>query len=123
MRYLPALLVPLALAAALPAVEPERTAPEDKAAVVKGNNAFAFDLYGKLRDKDGNLFFSPYSISAALAMTSAGARGPTLDEMEKTLHYPPQEQLHPAFRALVSGINGDPTVKRGYQLSTPNALC
>jgi serpin B len=121
-RYLPALLAPLALAAALPAVEPERAAPEDTAAVVKGNNAFAFDLYAQLKTKDGNLFFSPYSISGALAMTSAGARGPTLDETEKTLHYPPQDKLHPAFQALTAGINGDPNVKRGYQLSTANAL-
>ena len=84
MRYLPALLAPLALAAALPAVEPGRAAPEDTAALVKGNNAFAFDLYGQLRSKEGNLFFSPYSISGALAMTSAGARGPTPASRKKT---------------------------------------
>jgi serine protease inhibitor len=121
-RYLPALLAPLALAAALPAVEPGRAAPEDTAAVVKGNNAFAFDLYGRLRETEGNLFFSPYSVEAALAMTSAGARGRTLEEMEKTLHYPPQEQLHPAFKALNARLNGEPGAKRGYQLSTANRL-
>ena len=59
----------------------------DVAAVVKGNDAFAFDLYAKLREKDGNLFFSPESISTALAMTYAGARGETAEEMAKTLHY------------------------------------
>ena len=48
------------------------------AALVKGNNAFAFDLYRQLSEKQkGNLFLSPYSISGALAMTSAGARGAT----------------------------------------------
>ena len=41
------------------------------------DTAFAVDLYHQLRTADGNLFFSLYSISAALAMTYAGARGDT----------------------------------------------
>ena len=47
--------------------------------VVRGNNAFAFDLYRQLAagDDGKNLFFSPYSISTALAMTYAGARADT----------------------------------------------
>ena len=49
---------------------------EDVAALVSGTNDFAFDLYGRLAG-DGNLFFSPYSISTALAMTAMGARGNT----------------------------------------------
>src|SRR4051812_23094037 len=56
--------------------------------VVEGNTAFALDLYGQLRSKSGNLFCSPYSISTALAMTSAGAAGDTLAEMWKVLHLP-----------------------------------
>jgi serpin B len=121
LRYLPFLAALPALAAALPLTSAEQPAA-DARAVVQGNNAFAFDLYGQLRSKEGNLFFSPYSISAALAMTSAGARGQTLDEMTKTLHYPAQETLHPGFQALTAGLNGDPNVRRGYQLSTANAL-
>jgi hypothetical protein len=50
-------------------------------AVLKANTRFACDLYERLRVRDGNLFFSPFSISTALAMTSAGARGETLAEM------------------------------------------
>jgi serpin B len=121
-RLLPALLLPLALAAALPAVEPERSAPTETAAVVAGNNAFAFDLYAQLRKQEGNLFLSPYSISAALAMTSAGARGQTLDEMTNTLRLPQQDTLHPAFKALHTSLNDQRGGKRGYQLSTANAL-
>ncbi|UCF10182.1 MAG: serpin family protein, partial [Candidatus Bipolaricaulota bacterium] len=69
--------------------------------LVYGNTGFAFDLYGTLRDRDGNLLFSPLSISIALAMTSAGARGTTLAEMESTLHFElEQAALHPAFNAL-----------------------
>src|SRR5690242_13869340 len=107
-RALPTFLVPLALAAALPAAEPERPAQTEAAVVVRGNSSFAFDLYAQLRSKEGNLFFSPYSISAALAMTSAGARGRTLDEMARTLHFPAQEKLHPAFKALHTSLNGEP---------------
>ena len=69
--------------------------------LVNGNSAFAFDLYRSLGAEDGNLFYSPYSISLALAMTYAGARGETERQMADTLHFPlPQDRLHPAFNAL-----------------------
>jgi serpin B len=97
-----------------------REGPDTKA-VVKGDTAFALGLYGKLRGKEGNLFLSPFSISTALAMTSAGARGETLDEMANTLHLPPQKELHPANAALLRQVNGGGK-KRGYELSTANAL-
>lgn len=48
---------------------------KDLQVVVKGNDSFAFDLYQELKAREGNLFFSPYSISTAMAMTYAGARG------------------------------------------------
>ena len=51
----------------------------DVNAVVAGNTAFACDLYARLKTTSGNLFFSPYSISTALAMTAGGARGATGD--------------------------------------------
>jgi len=73
--------------------------------VVTGNTAFALELYAKLKTTDGNLFFSPYSISAALAMTYAGARGDTAAQMAKVLHFPTaQDRLHPAFAALESDL-------------------
>jgi serpin B len=52
-----------------------------------GNSAFAFDLYQALRGEPGNLFYSPYSLSIALAMTYAGARDATEEQMAATLHY------------------------------------
>jgi serpin B len=74
--------------------------------VVEGNNNFAFDLYAKLREQEGNLFFSPYSISMALAMTYAGARGNTAEQMSKVLHFNLQgETLHDAFFGLQNSIN------------------
>lgn len=69
--------------------------------LTQGNLAFAVDLFQQLRSEEGNLFFSPYSISLALAMTYAGARGETEAQMAAVLHFLlPQEKLHPAFNAL-----------------------
>jgi serpin B len=54
-----------------------------------------------VKDEEGNLFFSPYSLSQALAMVYGGARGQTAQQMAETLHFTlPQERLHPAFNAL-----------------------
>ena len=65
------------------------------------NRTFAFDLFQALREEEGNLFFSPYSISAASGMTYAGARGDTELKIKKTMSYSiPQDRLHPAFNAL-----------------------
>ena len=92
----------------------------DRAAVVEGDNAFAVTLYGQLRKQPGNLFFSPESISTALAMAYAGARGDTASEMAKTLHFTlPPAQLHPAMGSLLSNLNAP---HEGYQLSVANAL-
>jgi serpin B len=92
----------------------------DRAAVVEGDNAFAITLYGQLRKHSGNLFFSPESISTALAMAYAGARGDTASAMAKTLHFTlPPAQLHPAMGALLSDLNA---THQGYQLSVANAL-
>lgn len=71
------------------------------ASQVRGNTAFALDLFQRLRKAEGNLFYSPYSISTALAMTYAGARGNTAAQMAGVLHFElGQEALHPAFAAL-----------------------
>ncbi|NQT73880.1 MAG: serpin family protein, partial [Chloroflexi bacterium] len=69
--------------------------------LVSGNNAFAFDLYSEMQSEDGNLFFSPFSISTALAMTYAGAQGETEKQMSDVLHFTlPQQDLHPTLNAL-----------------------
>jgi serpin B len=66
-----------------------------------GNTAFALDLYRNLAGGQSNLFYSPYSISLALAMTYAGARGETEAQMARALHFTlPQADLHPAINAL-----------------------
>lgn len=93
------------------------------ATLVDGNSAFAFDLYQELREADGNLFYSPYSISLALAMTYAGARGETEQQMAGVLHFDlSQEQLHPAFNGLDSEIGRHGKDKEGFRLNIVNAL-
>lgn len=99
-----------------------RVSDADTAALVTGNSEFGLDLYTRLRAGDGNLFYSPYSISDALAMTYAGARGATADEMAKTLRFSlTPARLHPAFGNLIREINGAER-KRQYELYTANAL-
>jgi serpin B len=97
--------------------------------LVEGNNAFAFDLYQMLRGEEGNIIYSPHSISLALAMAYAGARGETAQQMADTLHYTlPHESLHPAFNALDLALasRGQDVESDGegreFQLNIANAL-
>ncbi len=73
----------------------------DMQQLVNGNTTFAVDVYTVLKEREGNLFFSPCSISSALAMTYAGARGETEAQMRNALHFLlNQDALHPAFTDL-----------------------
>ena len=100
----------------------------DLAALVGGNNAFSFDLYQALKGSQGNLFYSPYSISLALAMTYAGARDSTEKQMAGTLHYTlPQDRLHQAFNGLDQELSGRGQGAKGkdgqgFRLNIVNAI-
>jgi len=74
----------------------------DSTTFASDNQSFALAAYHKMAAvSDGNLVFSPASISIALAMTYAGAVGTTASEMAAAMHYSlPPAQLHPAFDAL-----------------------
>lgn len=91
--------------------------------VVDANNQFALDLYKQYQGdglyQDKNIFFSPYSLSTALAMTYEGAREETADEMRSVFHFPDFGVLRPNSAAIYNNINksGKP-----YQLKTGNAL-
>lgn len=100
---------------------------DDSQTLVDGNNAFALDIYQTLRSQDGNLILSPFSISLALAMTYAGARGETESQMAETLHFDlPQGALHPAFNALdqdlVSRGEAKSDEEEPLQLNIANAV-
>jgi serine protease inhibitor len=90
--------------------------------VVKGNTAFAVQLYRELGTREGNLFFSPYSVSSALGMTYAGARGNTAREMAGVLHFDlGQSELHSAFKGLNEKLAAT-AKKSGQKLDIANAL-
>jgi serpin B len=104
---------------------PRETAPEAAGAevqtLVDGNTAFALELYQALHGQEGNLFCSPYSISLALAMAYAGARGETARQMGEALHFSlPQERLHPAFDALDLAITS--REGEGLEMKVANAF-
>jgi serpin B len=102
-------------------------ATDDVEALVAGNSAFALDLLGELGSAAGNLFYSPYSISSALAMAYAGARGATESQMADVLHFTlDQQELHPAFNRIDLALNGrgeigPPYEGEGFQLNVVNA--
>ena len=105
--------------------------------VVQGNNHFALELYRKLCGRDGNLFFSPYSISTALAMTYAGARETTAEQMAEALRLPTsakvladmkapgepmtQEEFAEAFGEIAKDLRGRGGQEK-YELRVANAL-
>jgi serpin B len=100
----------------------------DVKTLVNSNTNFALNLYKQLKSNDSNIFYSPVSISEALAMVYAGARNDTEKQMMTTLSFTlTQDKLHPAFNSLdtalnsrgvgAKGINGGP-----FRLHIVNAI-
>lgn len=98
----------------------------DMQTLADGNNIFALDLYQTLRNENGNLILSPFSISLALAMTYAGAHGETETQMADVLNFGLQEQTHPAFNALDLALEESPIVldkdQEPMQLNIANSV-
>ena len=112
--------------------KPRVTSPvvstSDMDTLVNGNSEFAWELYQVLKEEDGNLFYSPHSISLALAMTYAGAKGETARQMADTMHYLlSQNALHPAFNKLAlelakRGEGAQGKDEKGFRLNIVNAI-
>ncbi len=85
-------------------------------------NTFAWDLLSELSDHEGNLIFSPYSVSAVLAMIYVGASGNTKSEMQSVLHFPGDDNaLHAGWTRILGSL------KQGaesgvYKLDVANSL-
>lgn len=80
-----------------------QVASGDLQKLAEGNTTFALDMYHAIAagNESDNLFYSPYSVSIALAMTYAGAAGSTATQMAGALDFQlPASSLHPAFDAL-----------------------
>ncbi len=99
-----------------------QAAQDDAGAIVRGNNAFALELYSRLQGREGNIFFSPYSISLSLAMADAGARGDTAEQISEALHFPGSGRLHKAFSRLVADISPADRERQGTKLRVANGL-
>ena len=96
--------------------------PEGIAEVVTANNQFAIDMYQQINkppQSDDNVFFSPYSLSTAMAMLYAAAEGETKAQIQKTFHYPTPAILNPNSAALYNQFNKPNT---DYRLATVNDL-
>ena len=95
-------------------------------AVIQANNRFTVDLHQALRNDSQfagqNLFYSPSSLSSALAMTSMGAKGNTAVQMAKALHWEAlaQDQLHPEEKQFLDDLQGSNTA--GNELLAANRL-
>ncbi len=105
---------------AMPEQLPATGALEDRKAVAEANNKFAVDFYNNIEDKEeGNIFYSPYSISTALAMTYEGAEGQTAEEMKEVFYYPDFGAMRKGNAAIYNTLNKK---DKNYSLNTANAL-
>lgn len=85
---------------------------QELSAVAEGNAAFALKIFGSLGNANTNTAFSPYSVTMAVAMAAAGAKGNTLSGIEQAMSFPlPQGSFNPALNKLdlllASKTNGD----------------
>ncbi len=98
--------------------------------LAESGNAFAAALYAELaRKEEGNLFVCPFGIRTALAMTYAGARGETAEEMKQALRFSLDDRrlhavyarlrLYGAYARLIEGLDAQDA---SHQLEVANAL-
>lgn len=92
-------------------------------ALSDGNAQFAFDFYRQIHSEEGNLVFSPLSLSLALSMTLSGARGITQQEMLQALSMEfLGDDLHPAYNALLLQIAASENAELNQEEGSPFRL-
>jgi len=67
--------------------------PDHIGDIITANNQFTLDFYKEIKNAEENIFFSPYSLSIALAMTYEGARNKTEEEMRSVFYFPQEDDL------------------------------
>jgi len=118
-------LLPLGCGERPPTHVPARRAgdrPDFAEGPSEAHNGFAVDLYSKLREREGNLFFSPTGIASALAAISAGAGGETAGQIGKVLRQPGATALSPDYLAYLRGLNRAEAPPAGPRLAPPSNL-
>jgi len=97
--------------------------PDARTKLNEGSAEFAFDLYSRLREHEGNLVVSPVSVATALGMVLAGARGETEQEIARVLHVAEvsRDEAHRAAADLQNDLNGRGE-EREYTLAIANRL-
>lgn len=105
----------------VPGATPPQPPQDEQRKAEPMNDSFGLALYAQLGAKPGNLFFSPTSVQAALAITAAGARGQTAEEMNRVLGLGEREAGGTALGKLLRQLNADGK-KGGYELAVANAL-
>ena len=92
----------------------------DKGEIIEANNRFAINLYSQYKSEEGNIFFSPFSISTAMAMVYEGAEGKTAKEIKSVFGFPKYDNSRRnQYSDLLSEINKK---DKEYALKTANAL-
>ncbi len=92
-------------------------APDSTTAV----NRFGSELYRSIGGGEENVFYSAYSIHSALAMTLAGARGQTADQMEKVLHVGDAYTAAQGHKDLAEHLR-NVRQRHGFELNIANSL-
>lgn len=89
--------------------------------IARANNQFAIDLYSEInKDSDENIFFSPWSISTAVAMAYEGARGNTANEIQTVFHFSADDNSRrSSYAKMLNTLN---KASGKYKLSTANAI-
>ncbi len=92
--------------------------PEGVRQVATANNQFAIELLQQLGSNDTNVFFSPFSLSQAMAILYEGATGETAKEIRGVFHFPENDTVRRAnFAAILNRLPSDE-----YKLLNANAL-
>lgn len=103
-----------------PSTPQARTRPSGPQPFAEDNNDFALAMYGQLRQRPGNLFFSPFSIRTALGMTQAGARDETAAQMREVLCISSSDEtLHITSAETIQRLNA---AGGEYEMAVANSL-